>query len=228
MDFDWTIFVSLNRFSPIGGFMKKILLLSSLMMVLVSCKEISGTFLVNQDFSANVNKKCGWNPFGSCDPNKKLQIPAGNYNAVIDFGSKTEIKIEMKANAFKETITLLRPKNFEFPTNGDFVLTSVQVNQSFDVKGNVQTTVSESPLQRGNESCTYMAPVWVCSHDSYGRPYCHYENQSVWGYRFVEYYNRNTTRELSADLMQSQRSLARFTGARTDSEKIYTYTSICR
>lgn len=198
------------------------------MLFLVSCKEISGTFTVNQDFSANVNKKCGWNPFGSCDPNKKLQIPRGTYNAVIDFGSKTEIKIEMKANAYKETITLLRPKNFEFPVNGDFALTAVQVNQAFDVKGSVATTVWDSQLQRGNESCSYMAPVWVCSADTNGRPYCHYENRSVWGYRFVEYYNRNTTRDLFADLMEGQRSLGRFTGARTDSEKIYTYTSICR
>lgn len=208
--------------------MKKLFLVLGLMMGLVSCKEISGTFSVSQGFSANVNKKCGFNPFGACDPNKKLQVPAGTYNAAIDFGSKTEIKIEMKANAFKETITLLRPKNFEFPTNGDFVLTALQVNQSFDVRGNVVTTVSDSALQRGNESCSYMAPVWVCNHDNYGRPYCHYENRSVWGYRFVEYYNRNTTRELVADLLESQRSLARFTGARTESEKIYTYTSICR
>lgn len=208
--------------------MKNLFLLCSLMMILVSCKEIAGTFVVNQEFAANINKKCGWNPFGSCDPKKKLQIPIGNYGAVIDFGSKTDIKIEMKANAYKETVTLLRPKNFEFPANGDFVLTASQVNQSFDVKGSVKTTVWDSPPQRGNESCSYTAPVWVCSHDNSGRPYCHYENRSVWGYRFVEYYNRNTTRDLAADLVESQRSLGRFTGTRTDSEKIYTYTSICR
>lgn len=199
-----------------------------MLMILVSCKEVSGTLVVGQDFSANVNKKCGWNPFGSCDPNKKIQIPAGSYNAVLDFGSKTEIKIQMKANAYKENIVLSRPKNFEFPVNGDFVLTSAQVNQAFDVKGSVQTTVWNSVPQRDNESCTYTVPVWVCTADGGGRPYCHYENQSVWGYRLVEYYNRNTTRDMSAHLMDGQRSLARFTGARTDSEKIYTYTGICR
>ncbi len=208
--------------------MKTMWLLCSMMMVLVSCKEISGTLTVSQDFSANVNKKCGWNPFGSCNPNKKLQVPAGSYEAVVDFGSKTEIKIAMKANAYKENIFLSRPKNFEFPANGDFVLSAAQVKQSFDVKGRVQTTVWNSAPQRGNESCTYTLPVWVCSADGDGRPYCHYENQSVWGYRIVEYYNRNTTRDMWADLMEGQRSLARFTGAKTDSEKIYTYTSICR
>lgn len=227
LNFYWTIWGRVNRFF-VGVFMKIFLVLFSLAMVLTSCKEISGSLVVSQDFSANGNKKCGWNPFGSCDPNKMIQIPAGNYNAVIDFGSKAEIKIEMKANVYKETIILKRPKNFEFPTNGDFHLTKEQVNQSFDVLGSVKTTVWDSPVQRANESCTYYVPEWICRPNSEGPPTCYYENRSHWGYRFVEYFNRNITKDLSADLLESQRSLARFTGVKTESEKIYIFTSVCR
>lgn len=203
------------------------MLISSVVLFLVSCREISGTLEVNQPFTAIVNKKCSWNPFKSCDPTKKVEIPAGNYNATVDFSSKTEIKIEMKANAYKETIILKRPKNFEFPQNGPFQLTQAQVNQGFDISGQVNTTVWDSPLQRQNESCSYTIQDWVCQPDGTGKPNCGYVSRSVWGQRYVEFYDRNTTREMHADLIEAQKSVARFDGSKTDSEKIYTFTSIC-
>lgn len=208
--------------------MKNLLVISSVFLFLVSCKEISGTLTVHNSFTAIVNKKCGWSPFSSCDPTKKIEIPSGYYNSTIDFGSKTEIKIEMKANVYKESIILKRPKNFEFPQNGNFQLSKTQVNQPFDVSGRVSTHVWDSQLQRNNESCTYTIPDYVCYPDSDGRPKCSYESRTVWGYRFVEYFERNTTRELLADLVENQKIVAQFNGSRTETEKIYTYTSICR
>lgn len=208
--------------------MKNLVIVLALVFCLVSCKEISGALTVHETFSALVNKKCGWSPFSSCDPNKKLEIPSGYYISTIDFGSKTEIKIEMKANAFKETIILKRPKTFEFPANGPFQLSRAQVNQAFDVDGNVKTTVWDSNLFKDNESCTYTVPDYVCYPDNSGRPQCSYQNRTVWGYRFVEYFNRNTTKELQAKLVDGGKTLAQFNGNRTDAEKIYTFTSICR
>jgi hypothetical protein len=208
--------------------MKKLLLVSSLVLFLVSCKEISGTVDVQQSFKAIVNNKCSWNPFKKCDPTKTVEIPAGHYNAKVDFGSKKEIKIEMKANAYKETIILNRPKNFEFPQNGSFLLSSSQVGQEFGVSGQVTTQVWDSQSYRDNESCTYTVRDWVCYPDANGRPVCGYQDRTVWGYRFVEYFNRNTTTEMFADLITKHASLARFTGAKTEAQKIYTYTSICR
>lgn len=204
------------------------MLVLALVFFLVSCKEISGTLTVHEKFNAVVNKKCGWNPFASCDPNKKVQIPVGNFNSTVDFTSKTEIKIEIKANAYKESIILKRPKNFDFPQNGNFQLSGEQVNQSFDVSGHMATQVWDSQLIRDNESCTYYVPEYVCYPDSSGQAGCSYQNRTVWGYRYVEYFNRNTTRELNADLVENQKTVARFNGSRTDAEKIYRYTSICR
>ncbi len=208
--------------------MKNIFVISALFLFLVSCKEISGTLTVHEAFTASVNKKCGWNPFASCDPNKKLEIPAGNYFSTIDFSSKTEIKIDMKANIFKESIILKRPKNFDFPENGNFQLSKIQANQNFDVSGHVSTTVSDSAMMRDNESCTYTVPDYVCYPDGNGHQQCSYQNRTVWGYRYVEYFNRNTVRELFADLIDNQKTLAQFNGSRTETEKIYRYTSLCR
>ncbi len=206
--------------------MKNLVMVSALFLFLVSCKEISGTLTVHENFAAMVNKKCGW--FESCDPNRKLEIPSGNYLSTIDFGSKTEIKIEMKANAYKETIILKRPKNFEFPENGSFQLTKAQSNQLFDVSGEVKTRVQDSESKKANESCSYMVDDYICYPDTSGQVQCGYQSRTVWGYRFVEYFDRTTTKDLFANLLEGQRTLAQFNGTRVETEKVYTFTSICR
>ena len=207
--------------------MKNLFLLLCFSMCLVSCKEISGTLQVQESFMAIVNNKCGWDPFSSCEPTKKIEIPYGNYSATINFSSKSEISINMKANAFKETIILKRPKNFEFPENGHFQLTSAQVNQTFDIQGRVTTTVTDSNSVRENESCTYTVNDYVCYPGSNGQPQCGYQNRTVWGYRYVEYFIRNTTKNLVSDFFENQKSLAQFSGEQTEAEKIYLFTSRC-
>lgn len=206
--------------------MKNLLLASSLVLFLVSCKDISGTLVVSETFGAKVAKRCSW--FSPCDPNQKTEIPAGSYQSKVDFGSKTEIKIELQANAFKETIILKRPKNFEFPKNGPFQLTKEQVEQDFSVQGVVDTRVDESERYRDNESCTYMINDYGCWPTGNGQVSCGPQSRAVWGYRYVEYFNRNTTRQMYADIMDGAKSKARFSGIRTDTEKVYTFTSVCR
>jgi hypothetical protein len=208
--------------------MKKMLLLVSMFFVLVSCKEISGSLTVDQAFDAVVVKSCGWDPFGSCEPTKTIAIQPGNYKSKIDFSSKNNIKLELKANKVTETILLKRPANFEFPVNGQFHLAASQIGQSFDVHGDVMTTVTTTERRRGYESCTYTVNEYVCYPDSNGHTQCGYQPRQVWGNRPVEYYLESTDRVLTAHITASESKLAHFHGQRIDTEKIYLYQGICR
>lgn len=208
--------------------MKKFFLLCALSSLIISCKEISGSLEVVQDFEAKVENNCGWDPFGNCEPTKKVKIVPGNYKSTVNFSSKEIIKMEVKANKVKETIVLKRPNNFEFPANGDFHLGANEIGQNFDVHGSMQTQVFESPTRREHESCTYTRNEYVCYPGQNGQPVCSYQPRQVWGYRLVEYYLKTTVRDLLAHIMEADQSKAHFTGHREDSEKIYLYQGICR
>lgn len=209
--------------------MKNLFLLLALSTLMISCKEISGNLQVTQNFQAKVDNKCGWDPFGNCQPTKEVTVATGNYNTTIDFSSKDLIKMQIKANKVNETILLKRPANFEFPTNGEFQLAANEIDQDFNIHGQVQTQVLESPTRREFESCTYTRNEYVCyPAGPNGQPVCSYQPRQVWGYRPVEYYVKTTVRDLSAHIMDQQSAMAHFTGHREDAERIYLYQGICR
>lgn len=208
--------------------MKKLILISGVLLFFTACKEISGEFKVQKSFTAVAENNCGWDPFGSCEPTKQVTIQPGNYRSKINFSSKKNIKIEIKANKVTETILLDRPDNFEFPTNGNFHLTAQEIKQNFSVHGSVQTNVFDSERRREHESCTYTVNEYVCYPRPSGKPECGYQPRQVWGYRSVEYYLKTTSRDLIAQLVNEKESLADFDGHREDVEKIYVYQGICR
>lgn len=233
IDFNWTQEESSSynecKFNHQGDSMRNIMLLLALSTLMISCKEISGSLEVTQNFQAKVDNKCGWDPFGNCAPTKEVMVAAGNYKAVVDFSSKEQIKMQIKANKVTETILLKRPANFEFPTNGDFQLSASEIDQDFDVHGDVQTQVVESPTRKEVESCTYTRSEYVCYPSGpNGQPTCSYQPRQVWGYRHVEYFLKTTVRDLSAQILNQQAMMAHFVGHREDSEKIYLYQGFCR
>lgn len=208
--------------------MKKVIFFLSVCFTLVSCKEISGSFVVTKAFKAQTKNNCGWDPFGQCVPLKEVTIQSGYYNSKINFSSKDLIRIELKANKITETIILKRPLNFEFPLNGSFLLLAKDIHQDFDIKGSVNTTVTNSPNRREYESCTYTVNDYVCYPGGNGHPQCSFQPRQVWGYRLVEYYLKTTAQNLAAFLVHENEDLARFEGQKIDSEKIYLFQGFCR
>jgi hypothetical protein len=164
--------------------------------------------------------------------NKPVTISAGKWASTIRFASKKEVKLEIEVPNEKKpvAISFKVPKSTPLPQeNGEFELLAVQSGQPYDVKGSVNTTYVDSEEKWGWEGCTYQARRHECYYDYYGRPYCRWVYYNVHGQRDVRYYVRQATQNITFHFLTSTGSAAgTFNGVKRSSERVYTYTGICR
>lgn len=131
---------------------------------LAGCDDIkfSGLMSVNDSITFAQDLKA-FTPEENYRGPSKVTVAPGRYDTkatVGKSGSKKVIKLEIK-NASKPTVVKLQfDKNIGL--NGDFTLAGPQINQAFDLKGNLDTKVTKSEEYSGSEHCTYQVPETVC------------------------------------------------------------------
>jgi len=146
--------------------------LAAMLAFLVGCDEIKfgGTLSVHEaitfaqkgDDPYDCNQKPDW---WNCKPAGNVAVNPGDFSTKVTLGmangQEKQIKMEIKNNGNNPTvIDLTFDKNIE--TNDNFLLTAAQLKQNFDLKGNIVTTVTRTPEQSDNESCTYQVQEMVC------------------------------------------------------------------
>ncbi len=93
----------------------------------------------------------------------KVTVAPGQYKAKAILGksgSKKQIKLEID-NAGDPTVVKIQfDKNVNL--NGDFTLAAADIQQAFDLKGNITTRVEKSQEYTDYEHCTYQVPHTVC------------------------------------------------------------------
>jgi len=216
-----------------GEIMKRLIILLVAALSLNSCLTLDGNLTVRETLT--VKKKSGLFGLGS----KKTQVGPGAYRAKFDIVSKDSFVLQLVRDGEKDIrIPLKSDRNLNVPNgNGPIFISNRELNQEYDLAGDVRTDVDEYGYARGRESCTYTTVERhcrpVCTRSENGSQHCEKvcreETITHNGYQEVQYHYRKTFRALELDFLKggSNARVAHFSGTDTQNEKIYDYKSSC-
>lgn len=160
------------------------------------------------------------------DIEKEIKLLPGNWDMTVSRDGKRKVVFQVKDARKKTHRIVLKTPQGGLPESGAFELLGSVTGQPFDVKGSLETQISETELRRDREQCSYSSPYTVCGGT--GRGYrCWTEWRTVWGMRNVEYYDRTETQSLNGEIFEKGSSAGTFLGDRSESERIYTYEGSC-
>ncbi len=184
---------------------------------MTACKTtFSGVLDAKEELSLNVKKKV-------------VKVEAGQKNASLHINSKTDatLEIHLAGNNNNIKATFKIPTQ-EIPENGTFKVSAATLKQAYDAEGEMKTDVRDTEIRDGLEFCQRRVYAGSdCYTDDKGRIHCHPVYEYVTGERYVEYFDRITTRDLKLELIKDSRVAAEFTGANESSQRIYTRVGAC-
>ncbi len=184
---------------------------------LTACKtSFDGVLSVKEELSLNVKKKV-------------VKVEVGEKNASLHINSKTDATLEIRLagnnNNIKATFKI--PVQ-EIPENGSFKVSAATLKQAYDAEGQMNTDVRDTEERTGMEFCQRRIYVGSdCYTDEKGRTRCYPIYDYVTGERYIEYFDRITTRDLKLELVKESRVAADFVGRNTSSQRIYTRIGHC-
>ena len=198
--------------------MKRIFLFIAALLFITACIPFSGSLNVHKSLIL-LNKQY-----------ENVSLDAGNYEAEIS-GKKRPQRLELKLQdkeGHKQIFNFYFPEGTEIPKiSGTFRIQASDVDQPWDLVGNLKTTDSKTDLFSGYEPCTIR-------HDDrfYHRRRPRKFDRKYWadpGYRAVEYYYENEIKRLNIQIMEqgTQHSVAEFNGQAVTQTKVYTYQGFC-
>lgn len=220
-------------------------------LALTGCNTVQGTVDIARSFTYQNNASdsmidfCRRNPSdfyckGVDTTNKSVTFQPGRYSGKLSFQSKSDALLEIKgASGRNETSTLKfsLPNGQTFPRyEGDVSVSSSQLGQAYDLRGNVHTVESDSATTRTTESCIYYVKERVCTRVESGprdrrgsRPVCEWRDVPRSGTQEVEYHyhTADTTFDMSLFTPNTSQQLARFYGHSVDTDKVYDYKGQC-
>lgn len=172
---------------------------------------------------------------GQMHTKEKLTFNERKNNVVEPGVADAKLKVESKDKVILEVskagrnnnpkITFRIPKHEPLPSyDGAFELTSQQVGQPYDVKGDLRSKITRGPQRRKTESCTYYDRVERCQQVN-GREYCEWERVERTGERCVEYYEETTIQDLVFDLYKpgTSENVSQFDGQYRSTQDIITW-----
>lgn len=217
--------------------MKSLMAVVALSLLSVSCVNLEGNLNVEQMLTAK--KRGGFLNLKM----KSVDIQPGIYHASLKVNNAKSFTLKLKADKEGEAdilIPIKSEKDFAVPANGNVIIRGSEINQPFDISGNIKTTVTNSNTVRSTEDCSAQRTERYCdrvctaptqpSGTVYCNVVCHDVVVTYQGTRFVEYHNKFTERNLTAELLDAQNKAvrARFTGTDYDTDKVYDYYGECR
>ncbi|MBI2519903.1 MAG: hypothetical protein HYV97_05790 [Bdellovibrio sp.] len=198
-------------------------------MQFLKCLLVALPFLFVSSFASVEGLFHVETPFSYTKGNKSVTVPAGDYNADLNTRSSSmTLKFKDQAGE-KHKIKMEVPRDSVPSRNGSFHYESTQIEQPFDLSGQVTTEEERTPTQSRYESCTYQRPVQVCTIDPYGRRICRVEYRTVYGNHQVLYHyliaRRSTLVTLEGATDRS--ALGAFTGKQNIENIITEYVGPC-
>lgn len=218
--------IQLKKISALVG-------ITSLALVLSACNEdYKGTISVQEQLSFTKKKKT-------------VTLPAGNYSAEIKATSKTNLQLEVvidKKNKLEVDFKAEKGTKI-IGADGSINLPSSMNQQPYDIVGRQDINIVNGPELDRVESCSYTDREWVCRNEKTpkkcapdgscvggeSREVCGMENVTKYGEQNVSYYDQDTTKTITLQLLaaNSNSVAANFVGTHFKSEKIYTYKGVC-
>lgn len=189
------------------------------------CKEIPGTLVVHESFSAQVKRGL----FGRIET---VQVPTGHLPITLNGTFTGNLQIQAKINGQVEKITLNIPSSNQIPKEeGTFLINSAQLRQPFNLQGEVRTQHIDDHEVRATETCRYPREVKTCEVDRQtGHRSCRRDTEYKTGIRDVAYFPRTSITKFWIEITRendSRHVLATFQGEEVTKKKVYTYQGIC-
>ena len=197
----------------------KSILAGMLLLTVVGCKtEFAGTIDVSQKMTVKLKK-------GSAD------VEVGSHGSRLQFKSKKKATLVIDRRGQNSVeLPLTIPKNSLPEDNGRISLKAEEIDQTFDIEGDLRTVVTQSGNKHGTESCSEQVPYRECYTDSQGRRICRDGWRTVSGVRNIDYYERYFNRTVDLELRdaKSGQATARLSGKNVETERIVTHQGFCR
>ncbi len=192
--------------------MKQSMALLPLIFILVSCNDLTGTFLVEKEF-------------------KLKNTYTQDEDSIVskDYG---EVKVKPLFRGRSMRLALTRSDAYDFnipknaiPENGEFQITSAQSGQDVLLSGAVKTERVRTEIENAYVDCTYLRVEKVCTPQG-----CFDTSVSVYGKKWERRYFERTNQWLNMSILSNnaQDKLAKFSGDVSFTQKIVLSDGMCR
>ncbi len=220
--------------------MKKLLLLSLVSLLSVSCLKLEGNLQVNEKMT--LKKKGGFLNLKRIN----VDVEANTYQASLKVISKDNFTLALHRGDEKILIPIKAKEELKVPTfDGEFRIAGSKVEQPYDIVGRIQTDISHGPTQEVIEACTWETKEVRChvecreiiTKDEKGverkenrcEKLCEDILITHHGRHEVIFHYKTTFRDLDFSFVKenSSQEVARFDGSDTAVEKIIERSGIC-
>lgn len=196
--------------------MKSLMPILAAAILFAGCEKIEGQLNVTNPVKLITTK------------NATRTIAVGTYSADIKANTKKKITLRLNNDSDEKYIFTL-PEGAKIPDNGSFAFG--EVGQPVDISGTVQTAVTKGPVRQTTEQCQYTEPVQVCTNLPNGGVTCTIQHRTVWGYKWIEYYDRQTDKNFTLNIFNdhsSEDEAAEFHGGSSWVERVVLRETQCR
>lgn len=205
----------------------RLLVITLLFLGISSCRlDLDGHLNVTTPITITHDVKEQWGDAEQWRSETTL-LPVQNTSTSLSLAGCCQLSLVLHHSKWnKQTFNFELPKNTQWPeSNGEFYVKGTEMNQVFDLQGNLSTHQQQGELIKRQETCTYTVTEQSC--DSRG---CSSHQVTRYGYQRVEYYPVTIQQNLNVSFLNSQSlaPLGQFTGEKTTLRKDYVYKSICR
>jgi hypothetical protein len=196
--------------------MKSLMPILAAALIFAGCEKIEGQLNVTNPVklitSRNVNRT----------------IAVGTYSADIKANTSKKITLRLNNDSDEKYIFTL-PDGAKIPDNGSFAFG--EVGQPVDINGTVSTAVTKGPVRQSTEQCQYTEQVQVCTPNPKGGVICSIQQRTVWGHKWIEYYDRQTDKNFTLSILNdhsTENEAAQFVGDSSWAERIVLRETQCR
>lgn len=183
--------------------------------LMVGCEKIEGQLNITKELKLKNSK------------GDTHLLRVGTYTADIKANTKKKITLRLNNDSDEKFIF---SHDGNIPDNGAFNIPSKVSGQPVDLSGSVATNIANSPTREGTESCTYQEAYQVCYPMPNGGMNCSVQYRTVYGTRWIRYYDRQTTKNvnLSVKAANATEESADFHGDISFVERIVIGQTGCR
>lgn len=207
--------------------LKGVMGLLVLSLLSTSCLKLNGQIDVRQAMSAK--KKSGFLNLKT----KEIKIEPDRYSAELKVNGDKSFTLKLEGRE-KILIPIKSEKDLNLPSSGAVAISHNDINQPFDIRGDIQTDISHSGGTDAVEECSRTVKENHCKKICEKADACKIECADVEvtlkGHRDVSYHYRTTHRDLRIDFLKIEKGeiLATFEGTDTQVDRINDYVGECR
>lgn len=196
-------------------------------LMATSCLTLDGQLDVKQMMAAK--KKSGFLNLKTSE----IQIRPDLYRAELKVNSDKSYTLKLDGHD-KILIPIKAAKDLNMPSNGHVSISHNDINQPFDLSGEIATDVQDSSRNDTVEDCTFTVTEnhcqKICDKPDACSIVCKDEQVTIKGRHEVSYHYRTIHRDLSIDFLKADKPevLASFHGTDTQTDRITDYSGVCR